>query len=150
MQETWVWSLAWEDPLEKGKAIHSSIPSWRIPWTLGPKESDTTERLSLSYTIYCVLTYAWQLSRDIILTRTLWRKVLFLFGNPGWTAQCWAHLWWTEWQWREYQTKSLVSWILVPALPPPDQSGPFSSLCCPTWSRWCVDVCPHLSLMLAS
>ena len=42
-------SLGWEDPLEKGKAIHSSILAWRIP--LGHKESDTAERLSLtSYT----------------------------------------------------------------------------------------------------
>ena len=31
MQEAWVQSLGWEDPLEKGKASHSSIPAWRIP-----------------------------------------------------------------------------------------------------------------------
>ena len=36
MQETWVLSLGWEDPLEKGKATHSSILAWRIPWTEGP------------------------------------------------------------------------------------------------------------------
>ena len=34
MQETRVRSLGWEDPLEKGKATHSSIPAWRIPWTV--------------------------------------------------------------------------------------------------------------------
>ena len=34
MQEIWVWSLGWEDPLEKGKASHSSILAWRIPWTV--------------------------------------------------------------------------------------------------------------------
>ena len=34
MWETWVWSLGWEDPLEKGKAIHSSILAWRISWTV--------------------------------------------------------------------------------------------------------------------
>ena len=34
MQETWVWSLGWEDPLEKGKATHSGILAWRIPWTV--------------------------------------------------------------------------------------------------------------------
>ena len=33
MQETWVQSLGWEDPLEKEKATHSSILAWRIPWT---------------------------------------------------------------------------------------------------------------------
>ena len=31
---TWVWSLGWEDPLEKGKTTHSSILAWRIPWTV--------------------------------------------------------------------------------------------------------------------
>ena len=36
MRETWVWSLGWEDPLEKGMAIHSSILPWRIPWTEEP------------------------------------------------------------------------------------------------------------------
>jgi len=47
MQNIWVRSLGWEDPLEKGKATHSSILAWRIsPW--GCKESDTTERFSLS------------------------------------------------------------------------------------------------------
>ena len=33
MQETWVWSLGWEDPLEKGTATHSGILAGRIPWT---------------------------------------------------------------------------------------------------------------------
>ena len=45
MQEIWVQSLGWEDPLEKGKATHSSIMDLYSPW--GHKESDTTERLSL-------------------------------------------------------------------------------------------------------
>ena len=36
MWETWVRSLGWEDPLEKGTAIHSSILAWRIPWTVYP------------------------------------------------------------------------------------------------------------------
>ena len=33
IQETWVWSLGWEDLLEKGMTTHSSIPVWGIPWT---------------------------------------------------------------------------------------------------------------------
>ena len=33
MQMTWVQSLSWEDPLKKGTATHSSILTWRIPWT---------------------------------------------------------------------------------------------------------------------
>ena len=36
MWETWVQSLGWEDPLEKGTATHSSTLAWRIPWTEEP------------------------------------------------------------------------------------------------------------------
>ena len=42
MQETWVRSLGWEDPLEEEMATHSSILAWRIPWTdRGVKKSRT-------------------------------------------------------------------------------------------------------------
>ena len=33
MQVIWVWSLSWEDPLQKEKATHSSFLAWKIPWT---------------------------------------------------------------------------------------------------------------------
>ena len=36
VQETWVQSLGWEDPLEKGTATHYSILAWRTPWTEEP------------------------------------------------------------------------------------------------------------------
>ena len=36
VQETWVQSLGWEDPLEKEMATHSSILAWKIPWTEEP------------------------------------------------------------------------------------------------------------------
>ena len=36
MQETWVQSLVWEDPMEKGMSTHSSILAWRIPWREEP------------------------------------------------------------------------------------------------------------------
>ena len=36
MWETWVQSLSWEDPLEKGMATHSSFLAWRTPWTEDP------------------------------------------------------------------------------------------------------------------
>ena len=51
MRDTWVQPLGWEDPLEKGKATHSSIRPGEVhglcsAW--GPKESDTTKQLPLS------------------------------------------------------------------------------------------------------
>jgi len=50
-QETWVQSLGWEEPLEKGMATHSRILAWRIPWTEEPgrgcKELDSTKRLTV-------------------------------------------------------------------------------------------------------
>ena len=58
MQETWVRSLGWEDPLEEGMATHSNILPWRISmdrgawWATvhgGGKELDVTERLTLSH-----------------------------------------------------------------------------------------------------
>ena len=56
MWETWVQSLSWEDPLEKGMVTHSSILGWRIPWIEEPaglqsmrlQRVDTTEQLSLT------------------------------------------------------------------------------------------------------
>ena len=60
VQDTWVWSLGWEDSLEKGMAIHASILAWRIPWTeepcrlqsIGHKQLDRTEQLTLSLFTY--------------------------------------------------------------------------------------------------
>ena len=60
MQETLVWSLGWEEPLEEEMATHSSILAWKILWMEEPgrlgghspwgrKESDTTERLTLLF-----------------------------------------------------------------------------------------------------
>ena len=56
MQETWLLSLAWEDPLKEGMATHSSILAWKIPWTeepgrlesIGVAKSQT--QLSLTHT----------------------------------------------------------------------------------------------------
>ena len=51
-QETQVWSLHQEDPLEKGVATSSGILAWRIPWTEEPwdrKESGRTEQLTVAF-----------------------------------------------------------------------------------------------------
>ena len=56
LQETQVWSLDWEDPLEEEMATHSTILAWKIPQrslagysTKGLKESETTEQLSMQH-----------------------------------------------------------------------------------------------------
>ena len=57
MQETWVQSLGWKDPLEKGMATHSTILAWRIPWTEEPGGQQSMGlqsqmHLTLSHFIY--------------------------------------------------------------------------------------------------
>ena len=48
-QETWVWSLGWEDPLEKEMATHSSILAWRIPLTEEPGRLQSKGSQSVRY-----------------------------------------------------------------------------------------------------
>ena len=60
VKETWVQSLGWEDPLEKGMATHCSIFAWRIasteePGGLQSMESDTTEQLTHTKNIVNIL-----------------------------------------------------------------------------------------------
>ena len=49
MQETWVWSLGQEDPLEKEMATHSSILAWRILWTEEPVRLQSMESQSQTW-----------------------------------------------------------------------------------------------------
>ena len=80
MQETWVRSLGWEDPLEKGKATHSSILAWRILWTVymdlyspwGCKESDMTEGLSLSKILVAVEILVAQMVKHLLTMQETW------------------------------------------------------------------------------
>ena len=66
LSETLIGSLGWEDPLEKGMAIHSSITAWRIPWKEEPgryipwghKELDTTEQLAHTKQMTSILRVA--------------------------------------------------------------------------------------------
>ena len=66
--ETWVQSLGWEDPLEKGMATHSSILAWRIPWTeepsglqsMGSQRANTTEQLTHTHTPSLLVLLLWR------------------------------------------------------------------------------------------
>ena len=51
--DSWVWSLGWDNPLEKGKATHFSILSWRIPWTLVHGAAKSQTRLSDFHFTWC-------------------------------------------------------------------------------------------------
>ena len=91
MQETWVWSLGWEDPLEKGMTTHSNILAWRIPWTekpgglqsMGGKELGTTEWLThmmlLCEGYFSVLS---PIFPYVFLTRKRWA----LLWIPSWVT----------------------------------------------------------------
>ena len=80
--ETWVWSLGWEDPLEKGKATHSSILAWRIPWTM-ESSGVSKSRTQLSnfhfhflFMIICTaITYSFSF---IILTLLILREIVLM------------------------------------------------------------------------
>ena len=43
MQETWVWSLGQEDPLEEEMATYSSVLAWKIPWMEEPGKLQSME-----------------------------------------------------------------------------------------------------------
>ena len=59
MQQTWVWSLSWEDALEKKLAIRSSIPAWEIPWTEPGGPHNPTSHISIRYYLVTKTTNNW-------------------------------------------------------------------------------------------
>ena len=78
-----VWSLGWEDPLEKGMAIHSSIVAWRIPWTEGP--GGLVHRVTNSWTQ--LSNWHYYLFSEVIMTQdhaTLTGESRYLDQNWGW------------------------------------------------------------------
>ena len=91
VQETWVWSLGWEEPLEKETATHSGIPAWRIPWTevgnnpRGRKESDM---MSDYYCYWVLLQYSY---RENPMGRGAWQATTHEVSKQlAWLSD-WAH-----------------------------------------------------------
>ena len=80
MQETWVQSLGWEDPLEKEMATHSSILAWRIPWTEEPRglQSTGSQRVGHDWAIslHFKITAVGECSHEIKRRLLLGRKVI--------------------------------------------------------------------------
>ena len=81
MQETWVQSLGWEDPLAKGMATHSSILAWRIPWTAGPGvlQSRGCQSLKTLYTSFPVYSdsglWGWHSQHFDLIVYTMQVKI---------------------------------------------------------------------------
>ena len=75
MWETWVQFLGWEDPLEKGKDTHSSIPAWRNPWRVHGVAKSRTQLSDFHY----VVTKAMPALREFLLY--LQRETLNRWGG---------------------------------------------------------------------
>ena len=148
MQETWVWSLGQEDPLEKGMLTHSSIFAWRIPWTEEPGRllivqgvAKSQTQLSDFHSLTHIILY--------ILYRDLYTKyiIVWIYSTKyiieSWTTKkaesqridgelrCWRRLLRVPWIVRRSNQSILkkINWIFigrtdaeaeVPILWPPD------------------------------
>ena len=65
MQETRVPSLGWEDPLEKGKATHASILTWRIPWTVHGVAKSQTQLSNFHFHLNGLVVFPLQFNFEI-------------------------------------------------------------------------------------
>ena len=86
MWETWVWSLGWEDPLEKGMATHSSILAWKIPWTeeLGRLQSRRSRRAG----------HNWELTHSLLFWSCRTQLHPILSSLPWLQGSQQLSLWW--------------------------------------------------------
>ena len=87
MQETRVWFLGWEDPLEKEMATHSSTLAWKIPWTEEPGRLQSMGSRKVGHDWATSLS----LSLDLVLhlLRGPGRIIPFTALNPS----LWLHAW---------------------------------------------------------
>ena len=65
MQETWVQSLGWEDPLEEGMATHFSILVWRMPWTQEPGELQSKGSHRVGYNWSNLASVRWNITHPL-------------------------------------------------------------------------------------
>ena len=80
--KTWVWSLGWEDPLEEGMTTHSSILTWRIPWTEEPGrlQSIGLQRVRYDWSDLACTQPSWETRRKIV-GQSPWDPVLIQSPN---------------------------------------------------------------------
>ena len=81
MTKTSVWSLGWEDPLEKGMATHSSILAWEIPWTEEPGELQSMESQRVRHYWLISIWASWvaQVVKNLL---SMWRPGLRPLFDP--------------------------------------------------------------------
>ena len=89
MRETWVQSLGWEDPLEKGKAIHYSILAWRSPWTVEAMGSQRVGHDRATFTLNCLLIQVVHILRVEILDAAIYVPPTPVPSSKG---NFWAHI----------------------------------------------------------
>ena len=80
MQETWIQSLGWEDPLEKIKATHSSILAWRSPWTV---LSVGSQRVGHDWVIFTSQDY-----KSLQRCQIVWGKIIIAASYVYGTDLC--------------------------------------------------------------
>ena len=89
MWETWVRSLDWEDPLEKGMTTHSSILVWRIPWTEEPTRLHSMGSLRVGHD--------WMTNTFTFFKNSRERGLLSSYSyDKGFKWSHWFHLVWLE------------------------------------------------------
>ena len=96
MQETWVQSLGWEDPLEKAMAAHSSILAWKIPWMAEPGRlpSMGSQRVGHDWLTSLSLSLYTYIICHVRCSKVPWRKIqqgdreLRLAGGSYWLWCC--------------------------------------------------------------
>ena len=95
MQETWVQSLGWEDPLEKEMATHSSILSWKIPWTEEPGRLQNTGSQRVGHDRATEYTHIYTHTHPARNSFSYWITALmhtsFLPGLQHWCACAHTH-----------------------------------------------------------
>ena len=115
MWETWVQSLGWEDPLEKGMATHSSILAWTIPWTeeLGRLQSLRSQRAGHDWTTF---TLQWGRSNEAFLqterSGSTWAFLclMFIHGIKVYLGIYKVYLWMKQPRSRVVQGSAWVPW----------------------------------------
>ena len=109
MQETWVWSLGGEDPLEEGTATHSSILAWRISWTEEPgrlqsigSQTEVTEHIPMSLPLHPISPGSRGEQRDSSFAGSCSRNSIAIFIYPGSIWQVSSQEVWLrsgKWEW---------------------------------------------------